>query len=117
MKRSVLSFKFVSFKWRVALVALLMAICLSVMPANAQSTTMLTPGLDIATAGANSTVSAGSRSATFVTSSDFSGTILGKGITGSAPGGGLTWAVPADHTQKAIPYTVTAGTLYILTER
>lgn len=57
------------------------------------------------------TVSAGAKSVSFVTSSDFSGTINGVAFPVSASKN-VAPISPAD-TIAAIPYTVSAGTIYI----
>ena len=57
------------------------------------------------------TVSAGAKSVSFVTSSDFSGTINGAAFLASASKN-IAPISPAD-TIAAIPYTVSAGTIYI----
>lgn len=57
------------------------------------------------------TVDAGAKSVSFVTSSDFSGTINGAAFPASAAKS-FTVISPAD-THPAIPYTISAGTLYI----
>jgi len=57
------------------------------------------------------TVSAGAKSVSFVTSNDFSGTINGAAFPTSAAKN-VTPTSPADAL-PAIPYTISAGTLYI----
>ena len=60
------------------------------------------------------TISAGSRRVTIIFSSDFTGTILSAPFIG-ANDSSITFDAPGDDTLEAIDYTITAGSLRIVT--
>jgi hypothetical protein len=71
--------------------------------------TSRTPSLDIATGSGS--VTSGAQSVTIVTSSDFSGTILGTSVSTNKA---FTWSSKLNDTLAAIAYTISAGSLTIL---
>ena len=69
------------------------------------------PTMSIETNSTNSPVVAGASSVTFITSSDFVGSIFGNVIT---PNASYSFNIDGDDTLDDIIYTVTAGSLTIL---
>jgi antitoxin (DNA-binding transcriptional repressor) of toxin-antitoxin stability system len=71
-----------------------------------------TPGLAIVTQ--TGTVAAGYNSVSMTTSNDFVGTILGVVVPDSMT---VNWSTDDTNHLSAIPYTVTAGSIVIVTQR
>lgn len=96
------------------IVATTLLILVATNPAKAQSSwqiSALTPHLIVATASGSTPVDA--RSLQIWLSSDFTGTIDGQAITGATATQPLRWDSIGEHPLKAMPFTRTAGTIYI----
>jgi hypothetical protein len=95
-----------------AIVAAVVALAASGAAQQAWQTKQWTPHLIVAVTSGSTPAFV--HSVTIVMSSDFAGTIDGKTVSGSAPGGAMSWRGTDEHTLGSMPYTRSAGTLYIL---
>ena len=94
---------------------LLAALVTATSALSAQDVSKWVPALTAATTSGS--VATGTHSVTFILSSDYTGTIMGTAATGATLAQPLTYRCENEHRHGAIAYTVTAGTLWILTER
>lgn len=73
-----------------------------------------TPAVDVVTT--SGTFAEGAKSVALAISTDFSGTILGAPFSGATQGG-LDYTTDGADTIDAIPYTISAGSIYIISLR
>lgn len=96
----------------IAIAAFLLIVIVTPAPAQQSwQTSPITPHLIVAVTSGSTPIDA--RSIQITVSSDFAGTIDGQIVTGAAVTQPLCWYASGDHLLAAMPYTRSAGTIYI----